>query len=350
MASCVGAWFGLLKVSFVCVSIIVLVCWSSHKPLLSESELSQLASDGGCIDTAGDTTSESTAAGKIELTESLLAGSSFANGTKNVFGQQERFQEFGGNQRWSRGRGGSRRGRGSSKPLLDWDNNEQFKHDTFTFARIQYTSAWHKWGQDWAVDMPDSDNNFSFRLQQMTSLKVHHEERGAVVVRLDQPEIFNYPFCYLIEPGRIDLTPREVEGMRKYLNRGGFIMVDDFWGDEEWYRMREQMRRVFPNRKLVELELDHEIFHIVYDLKEKPIIPSIGHYRNGMITEQYDADEPHYWALKDDAGRIMMIICHNTDLGDGWEREGEDEGYFRKYSEPWAYPLGINIVTYALTH
>ena len=290
-----------------------------------------------------------------------LARTSSGNGLAQVFGaklgdsvvtggqqewQLETRQER-GRQRYGRGYG---RGFGPSKPLLEWDNNLEFQFDNFTFARIEYTSSWHRWGRDWAVDMPDSDNNFSYRLQQMTSLKVHYESEGAVVVRLDEPKIFDYPFCYLIEPGRIDLTPREAAGLKNYLLRGGFIMVDDFWGNREWYAFRTQIERVFPDRKLVELELDHDIFHIVYDLKQKPIIPSIGHYRRGMITEEFDADEPHYWALYDDDGRAMMIVCHNTDLGDGWEREGEDEGYFRKYSEPWAYPLGINIVVYALTH
>jgi hypothetical protein len=127
-------------------------------------------------------------------------------------------------------------------------------------------------------------------------------------------------------------------------------MVDDFWGEREWQNFYREIKRVFPNREPQELELAHDIFHCVYDLKEKPQVPSINHYWGGRRTERWDAEEPHYWAIYDDDGRMMAIICHNTDLGDGWEREGLDSGYFREYSEKWAYPMGINILTYAMTH
>ena len=119
------------------------------------------------------------------------------------------------------------------------------------------------------------------------------------------------------------------------------------------------MKRVFPESKYepIEVPLGHEIFHYVYDLKEKPQIPSIDVARRGRsqgITwePRYDSDTsvPHYRAISDDEGRIMVFICHNTDLGDGWEREGENEWYFREFSVKKAYPLGINIVTYAMTH
>src|SRR5262249_5353245 len=112
----------------------------------------------------------------------------------------------------------------------------------------------------------------------------------------------------------------------------------------------QQIKRVFPDREPVELPLEHEIFHCVYDLKMKPQIPSIVFYMQGQTYERADARVPHYRALFDDKGRMMAFICHNTDLGDGWEREGMREDYFREMSEKWAYPLGINIVTYAMTH
>ena len=133
-------------------------------------------------------------------------------------------------------------------------------------------------------------------------------------------------------------------------------MVDDFWGDDEWQNFREQIRRVFPKREPREVPLRHEIFHCVYDLKEKPQIPSInvawGGRSQGITWEpRYsDTSTPYYKAIEDDNGRIMVFICHNTDLGDGWEREGEDAWYFREFSVKKAYPLGINIVTYAMTH
>ena len=131
-------------------------------------------------------------------------------------------------------------------------------------------------------------------------------------------------------------------------------MVDDFWGEAEWYNFYDEIKRVFPDREPIEIGLDHPIFHAVFDLKERPQIPSIdwalrGRYE-GITWEREDAKQVHYKALYDDRGRMMAIICHNTDLGDGWEREGEDEWYFREFSEKKAYPLGINIVFYAMTH
>ena len=254
------------------------------------------------------------------------------------------------------GRGYYRRGRYFSEAdvakqrngVPNWENDSQFKDDVFTFARIKYTSRRNNWGRpQWAVDWPDSDLNLSYRLQELTSLKVAPQ---GVVVRFTDPEIFDYPFTYLIEPGEIALTPAEVEGMRQYLERGGFIMVDDFWGQREWDRFEQQMRIVFPNRPIEDVPLDHEIFHIVYHLDTKPQIPSISYYMRGYTADRWDSPHANYRAIKDDDGRIMMFICHDTDLGDGWEREGENEIYFKECSERYAYPLGINIVTYALTH
>ena len=138
--------------------------------------------------------------------------------------------------------------------------------------------------------------------------------------------------------------------VRRYLTNGGFLMVDDFWGDREYENFYENIKRVFPNREPEELDLSHDIFHNVYDLKQKPQVPSIHAWYNGMTTERYDAQEPHYRAIHDDKGRIMVMICHNTDNGDGWEREGEFQYFFREFSEKKAYPLGINIIFYAMTH
>jgi hypothetical protein len=182
-------------------------------------------------------------------------------------------------------------------------------------------------------------------------MEVHPD---GIVLELTDPELFDYPFIYIVEPGRLIFSEEEVKNLRRYLLNGGFLMVDDFWGEDEWYNFYREIKRVFPNREPVELPLSHPIFHTVFDLKEKPQIPSInvalGGRSYGITWEREDARVPHYKAIKDDKGRIMVIICHNTDLGDGWEREGEDEWYFREFSEKKAYPLGINIVFYAMTH
>jgi hypothetical protein len=248
----------------------------------------------------------------------------------------------------------------------NWTPNREFSHDIFTFVRIRYSSGYGGGeygggygrgrgrgfsGGNWATDYPDSDLNFSFRLHQLTSMQVDPE---GLILELTDPELVNYPFIYMLEPGRLVFSEEEVKCLRSYLLNGGFLMVDDFWGEAEWDNFYYEIKRVFPDREPVELPLSHPIFHAVFDLKEKPQIPSIGVALSGrpygITWEREDARTPHYKALYDDKGRMMAIICHNTDLGDGWEREGENEWYFHEFSEKKAYPLGINIVFYAMTH
>ncbi len=261
------------------------------------------------------------------------------------------FQQFIFGQR-SRSQFRSRRSyyRGPRSGVPDWTIDPEFSEDVFTFVRIRYNTYSGGWGR-WATDYPDSDLNFSFRLQQLTSMKV---DPNGLVLELTDPKLFDHPFIYLIEPGNLSFTQEEVKALRKYLLNGGFLMVDDFWGEAEWDNFYYEMKRVFPDREPKELPLEHPIFHCVYDLKKKPQIPSIGRALSGRFEgitwERWDAQVPHYKAFLDDKGRMMAIICHNTDLGDGWEEEGVDPWYFKEFSEKHAYPLGINIVFYAMTH
>jgi hypothetical protein len=263
---------------------------------------------------------------------------------------------------WRRGRGRRDRDwdRDDRAGVPMWENDAGFKDDVFTFVRIQYDSwggrGWGRRGRggSWATDYRDSDLNFSYRLQQLTSLKVNPEP---IVLRLTDDELFDYPFIYIIEPGSLVFSEEEVVDLRKYLLNGGFLMVDDFWGDYEWQNFYEQIKRVFPDREPIELEIDHEIFRCVYRLKEKPQVPSINSARygrdSGITWEPYhggDCQTVHFKGIFDDKGRMMAIICHNTDLGDGWEEEGVDEWYFHEFAENKSYPMGINIVTYAMTH
>jgi hypothetical protein len=254
-------------------------------------------------------------------------------------------------------RGYGRRGRRNAGSdyragVPQWDINREFYHDVFTFARVQYSDGYggYGWRGKWATDFPDSDLNFSLRLQQLTSLKVNPDP---VVLQLSDPKLFDYPFLYMIEPGNLVFSNAEVSALRTYLLNGGFMMVDDFWGQREWFNFYTEIKRVFPDREPKEVPLEHEIFQCVYPLNEKPQVPSIHAFYGGRSYEgRYGSDtrSANYKAIYDDGGRIMVFICHNTDLGDGWEREGENREYFAEYAVKKSYPLGINIVTYAMTH
>jgi len=246
-------------------------------------------------------------------------------------------------------------------PTPTWPIDSDFKKDVFTFARLQYEANHSRYGRGhtleklrWSIDFPGGDLDLSYRLQQMTSIKVDPDGR---VVKLTDTNVFEYPFLYIIEPSRGFVSDEEIPIMRKYLFNGGFVMFDDFWDDEEWKRFSEEMERLFPsdkfpNQKMFDLPLEHPIFHTVFDLKEKPQVPGIEHFvRWGRTHERgYEGEEVHYRGIVDDKGRLIALICHNTDLGDGWEREGENTEYFSKFSEPKAFPMGINAIVYAMTH
>lgn len=234
-----------------------------------------------------------------------------------------------------------------------WKIQPEFREDVFTFVRIQYDAYGpFGWWDRWDNDYPDGDWNFSFRLQQLTSLEVAPDSK---VLRLTDPELSNYPFIYMTGVQRMTLSGPERVALREYLLNGGFVMMDDFWALDGWANVLTEMRGVFPDQEPRELSLDHEIFHIVYDLKELPQVVDIRTWRDGYTFEHWhggpDGDKsPHFWSYFDDRGRMVALLCHNNDIGDGWEREGEDEEYFHRFSERESYPIGVNIVVYAMLH
>jgi len=240
-----------------------------------------------------------------------------------------------------------------------WTNAPGFEKDVFTFVRIRYSTGSRRyggWGRRWDTDYPDADLNLSYRLQQMTSMKVDPDGR---VIEIGDPELFRYPFIYIVEPGHLVFEDEEVKILRRYLLHGGFLMIDDFWGDDEWENLEGEIKRVFPDREILDLPRTHPLFHCVFDIPNdlNLQLPAIGWSwgnRSDVTWEtnkRYDTDtDAHIRGILDDKGRLCVIICHNTDNGDGWEREGENEYYFREFSEKKAYPLGINIVFYAMTH
>ena len=175
-------------------------------------------------------------------------------------------------------------------------------------------------------------------------------------MRLTEPQLFDFPFIFMTNMGSMELDSSEKKALRSYLLRGGFLMADDFWAYAEWNHIRDQMKQVFPDREPIELSLDHKIFHMVYDLAKLPQVPSIRAWQRGMTYEDWHGPfergdtTPHFWGYLDDEHRLMALFCHNNDVADGWEREGEDIEYFQEYSLKCSYPFGINIITYAMTH
>lgn len=180
------------------------------------------------------------------------------------------------------------------------------------------------------------------------------------IINLSDPELFDYPWIYMVEPGRLFLDEDEVPVLRRYLLDGGFLMADDFWGELQWGNFERQIKKVFPEKSFVELPMDHPVFNIIFPLqgpKNKLQVPNIGtgmrSEMGGPTYEYHDGEmcvDVHIRAILDERGRIMVIACHNTDNGDGWEREGEEDYFFHRFSERISYPLAINIIFYAMTH
>lgn len=233
----------------------------------------------------------------------------------------------------------------------NWTNTPGFDKDVFTFVRIiRDRNPNARSGGLWWTDTPDSDLNLSFRLQQLTALKVNPNGK---FLRLTDEHLFDYPMIYMVEPGTLYLSDEEAGILRKYLLNGGFLWLDDFWGTAEWNNMAEQLKKVFPNRDFVELSLTNQIYHCVFDIKAKDQIPGIDYWmRSGGDTSErgYDSREVNHRAIFDDKGRIMVLATHDTDNGDGWEREGDNHTYFERFSEKTAYPLAINVIFYVMTH
>jgi len=238
-----------------------------------------------------------------------------------------------------------------------WTVDPSFQEDVFTFARLRHERGggfgygYRRMG--WDEDAPRADVILAFRIHEITSLNVRP---GFNPIEFNREELARYPFVYLAGVERLELQEQEATVLRNYLLSGGFVMVDNFWGDAAWRNFAAQMKRVFPDRGLTELPIDHPVFHSVYDFKTKPQMPTAGVFENfGVFYDpNYDyhvlSHDAHYFALYDDKGRMMMIVCHNNHFGDGWEHEGDDANYFHVISEGMAYPMFINILVYSMTH
>lgn len=255
-----------------------------------------------------------------------------------------------------------------STGLPEWTNSPGFDRDVFTFTRVIFQNdagAGRRRGfgarLGWWVDYPDADLNLSWRLQQLTSIRTDPDGR---VLKLTDPELFDYPLLYMEHAGYIRLDEEEAGGLRRYLESGGALFVNDFWSTAEWEGFAEEMERVLPGRHWEEIDTDHPVFHSVFELRGPMFrlrVPTMQFW-----DENFDPNNPEsaphrvfrgegsdvmtVRVLRDQAGRIVVLAIHNSDVSDGWEREAENDLYFNQFSEKIAYPLGVNIIFYFMTH
>jgi hypothetical protein len=237
----------------------------------------------------------------------------------------------------------------------DWQEKAEW-----TFARLMYPqhpnarfgnysrgrpTNWLEGRTSWTQDYPRADRHFAQALRRLTRLHVRSVEQP---VNLDDgDDVYNWPFLCAGEMGDWMLTDAQAAKLRDYLLRGGFLMLDDFWGTEEWDRFNESMNRVFPDRPIVEIPNPDQIFHTVYDLDERYQIPGQWALRRGS-TYRNDGAQPYGRGIYDDNQRLMVAIYFNSDVGDGWEW-ADDPRFPEKYSS-LAIRLGVNYVVYSLTH
>jgi hypothetical protein len=218
----------------------------------------------------------------------------------------------------------------------------------FHFARLIYrnssTGRRGRWGQSWATDYGDAEFHLMQGIRRLTRIDGQEVTSrygdGGRLIRLDSDRIFDYPWLYAVEVGHWHLDDSEAALLREYLDRGGFLMVDDFWGEYEWAVFFDSMRRVFPDRPIRELGEDHELLHVLYDLDQRTQIPGRGGQRPGTV--------PHWRGIFDDDERLMVAINFNMDMGDAWEHA--DDPWYPEPMTALAYRFAVNYLIYSMTH
>jgi hypothetical protein len=204
---------------------------------------------------------------------------------------------------------------------------------------------WREGGSSWSQDYPRADRHFAQAMRRLTRVNARSSEQP---VNLDDgDDVYNWPWMCAGEMGDWKLTADQVAKLRDYLLRGGFLMLDDFWGTEEWKRFEETMKAVFPDRPIVEIDNEDAIFHSVYDLDDRYQIPGQWALARGT-TYRNDGSHAYWRGIYDDHGRLLVAMCFNSDVGDSWEW-ADDPRYDEKYSA-LGIRIGVNYVVYSMTH
>jgi len=234
----------------------------------------------------------------------------------------------------------------------------------FNFCRLMFTSD-HREKQGWGTDYPGADINFSIRLSELTKVTVtmrddssEGPEPDAVVVRLTDDALFRCPFVLMEDAGTVRFSPIEVTRLQDYLLKGGFLLVSDYHGSWAQQQFDDEIARVLQPGRYPIVDLtpplrgEHPVWHTMFNVTQLPQMASINTWRRtGDVIERWNENgaPPDARGIADEQGRLMVLMVHNTDLPDPWEREGEDKDYFFRFS-PDAYAVGINILLYSMTH
>lgn len=230
----------------------------------------------------------------------------------------------------------------STAALLDTAHPESSE---FQFVRLIYSSGMYFGGrQRWLTDWPEAEEHLIGGIRRLTRVNVGIAgERIAIM----DDALFDHPWIYAVEVGSWLLDDAEASRLRDYLLRGGFLMVDDFHGSREWEGFTASLRRIFPDRPILDIPQTDPVFHAVYDIDDRVQIPGIISLYSGETYER-DGYTPHWRGIYDDHGRLMVVINFNMDLGDAWEHADTPE-YSLKYTTR-AYQYAINYIVYSMTH
>jgi hypothetical protein len=204
----------------------------------------------------------------------------------------------------------------------------------FRFARLRHGVEYGRGEPPWAHDYPRAERNFARILQEITLIKPHLD--GSNVYTLDNPELYAYPIAYMSEPGFWQMNDAELAGIQNYVKKGGFLIFDDFRG-EHWYNFQDQIRRVFPEGRLVQLDETHPVFHSFFDIR---INETVGYYGEATFHGMYEDNDPNK--------RLLLVANYNHDLGELWEFS--DTGFVPVDLSNDAYKYGVNYIIYAMTH
>lgn len=218
----------------------------------------------------------------------------------------------------------------------------------WTFARFRYDlgDEFGNYGfQRWAADYPKSDRQFIPGVKRLTRIDARSTEH---IVDANSDELFNYPWIYVEDPGAWRLNRAQANRLRQYVERGGFIMLDDSWGDREWATMEAGVEMILPGHSIEDLPDNATIFHVVYDLNDRVQVPGTRHIWGRRWPLSPDMVRPRWLGVRDDKGRVVIAICHNSDVGDAWE--WADSPRYPEKAASFAYRLGINYIIYAMTH